>query len=146
MKKKNFILYGIILIIILLGAFLVYKFGFKKEDTNLIDITVPKLEEKINNKDSFVLVLSQTGCINCTQYLPELDRALKRVDYEAYVLNLSNINDEEKAKLSKIVIIEGTPTTVFIQNGEEKTSLNRLVGYASSANIIERLKSLGYIE
>ena len=146
--KKNWYLYLIILLVICFGAFLVYKFAFSEEisDTKLIDIKMTDLEAKIENKESFILVISQTGCSHCEQYLPELDRTLKEINLEANVLNITNLNTEEKITLSKYANFSGTPTTLFFTDGEEKTSLNRIIGYASKAKIKERLASLGYIK
>ena len=144
--SKNFKLYIIIGILILIGALLVYKFAFTNDETSLTNISVSELETKINNKDTFILVISQTGCSHCEQYLPELDRTLVEYDMEAYVINVTELSDKENKKLSKYVNFSGTPTTVFLQEGEEKTTLNRIVGYASKNKIVKRLKSLGYID
>lgn len=145
--KNNGLLYVIVVLVILLGVFLIYKLAFvHNEESKLIDIKVADLETKINNKEDFVLVISQTGCSHCEQYLPELDRTLKAVDYNAYVLNISGISSEESQTLSKYANFSGTPTTLFFNEGIEKTTLNRFVGYASQAKITERLKSLGYID
>lgn len=147
-KKWNLFLYIIIAIFVLLGFFLVYRFAFKTEDkdSKLINITVSELEGKIKNQDSFVLVISQTGCSHCEQYLPELNRTLKEIDFNAYVLNVTGLNNEEASTLNNYVNFSGTPTTIFFHEGKESTTLNRIVGYAQKAKIIERLKSLGYID
>ncbi len=145
MKKNNKVLYIIIAIVVLIGIFLVYKFAFSSENSHIIPITVNELESKINNKDSFILVITQTGCSHCEQYLPELEYTLEEVNLEAYDLNITGISDDEQKKLAKHVNFNGTPTTVFYTNGEEKTTLNRIIGFASKAKIKERLKSLGYI-
>lgn len=146
-KKYKIVLFLLIAIIILGGAFLVYKFAFSKSsNTSLVDIKVSDLESKIENKDTFILVLSQTGCSHCEQYLPELDRTLLEYDLNAYVLNITNISEDDSKKLAQIVNFSGTPTTVFFTEGQEKTALNRFVGYASKTKIVERLESLGYIK
>lgn len=144
--NPNLKLYLVIIAIILLGVFLVYKFAFSDSETNIVNIKVADLETKIENKETFILVISQTGCSHCEQYLPELDRTLANYDLEAYVLNISGLDKENTQTLAKYVNFSVTPTTVFFTNGEEKTTLNRLIGYASKTKIVERLKSLGYIK
>ncbi len=147
MKNKNLFLYILIVIIVIIGILLVYKLAFKtNENTNLIDITVSDLENKITNKDTFILVISQTGCPHCEQYIPELNRTLKEVNLNAYVINLTNLNSEEATTLNKYVNVSGTPATIFYHEGEEATTLNRISGYAPKVKIKERLKSLGYID
>lgn len=146
-KTRNILLFLIIAIIVATGIFLVYKLAFTdKTESKLKNISVTELENKIENKETFVLVISQTGCSHCEQYLPELDRTLKEVNKEAYVLNVTGLDKENTATLSKYVNFSGTPTTIFFTEGIEKTTLNRIVGYASKTKIIERLKSLGYID
>lgn len=144
--KHNFILFGVIVLVILLGAFFVYKLAFSDGTfTHLEDVSLSQLDTKITNKESFVLVITQTGCSHCEQYLPELNKTLEEYDLKANVLNITNLSEEDSKKLSSYVNFSGTPTTIFFIDGEEKTTLNRLVGYASRDKIIERLKSLGYI-
>ncbi len=145
--KKNIWLILLILIIVGAGIFLVYQFAFEKqEESKLIDIQVSDFVEKIENKDTFILVISQTGCSHCEQYLPELDRTLKEKNLNAYLLNITNLTKEDSTTLSKYVNFSGTPTTIFFHDGVEKTTLNRIVGYASRNKIIERLQALGYID
>ena len=55
-------------------------------------------------------------------------------------------NKQEKYDYIKnIASISGTPTTVFIVDGVEKTTTNRLVGNVPKYRVIEHLKALGYI-
>ena len=148
-RMKNILLYLVITILIIGGILLDYKLAFKNKndnESNVVSITVSDLETKINNKETFVLVISQTGCSHCEQYLPELDRTLKEIDFTAYELNITGLSKEEGTTLNKYVNFSGTPTTIFFHEGEEATTLNRIIGYASKTKIIERLKSLGYID
>ena len=146
-NKNNIFFYVMMVILVILGAFFIYSLSSKsQEESKLISITVDDLETKINNKESFVLVLTQTGCSHCEQYLPELKLALNEVNLHAYTLNITDLNQTQNETLESYVRFGGTPTTVFFKDGTEKTSLNRIVGYASKAKIIERLKSLGYVD
>lgn len=146
-KNHNFKLYLIILVLVLVGSFLVYRFAFSEDkNTSLVYIGVSDLKTKIRNQETFMLVLSQTGCSHCEQYLPELDRTLQEYDLKAYVLNITNNSDEDNKTLGQIVNFSGTPTTLFFTDGKEKTALNRFVGYVSKAKLVERLQSLGYIK
>lgn len=149
MKNKITIIIIALISIAIIGgiSFTVLKNNHNKNnsESKLISIDVLNLEEKINNKDSFVLVMSQTGCSHCEQYLPELSRTLEEVNLEAYVINITNLDKEQTEKLNKMVHFSGTPTTIFYHDGIEATTLNRISGYANKSKIIERLKSLGYI-
>lgn len=148
MKNKIGILWFIIAAFVAIGIFLVYAFIIKDTtaESKLININVSELESKINNEETFMLVISQTGCSHCEQYLPELDRTLQEVNLNAYILNITGLDSENASTLNKYVNFSGTPTTIFFHEGMETTTLNRIVGYASKTKIKEKLKSLGYID
>ena len=148
MKNKIGILWFIIAAFVAIGIFLVYAFIIKDTtaESKLININVSELESKINNEETFMLVISQTGCSHCEQYLPELDRTLQEVNLNAYILNITGLDSENASTLNKYVNFSGTPTTIFFHEGMETTTLNRIVGYASKTKIKEKLKSLGYMD
>ena len=52
----------------------------------------------------------------------------------------------EKKEFSKYITFDGTPVTVFIKNGEEKTAATRINGSASTEKILAKLKSNGFID
>ena len=103
MKNKNIFLGVIIILLIVLGSSLIYTLAFKNmgKDSNLISLSVSELEAKINNKDTFILVITQTGCSHCEQYIPELNRTLKKNNLTAYKLNITELNKEKIKQFSK---------------------------------------------
>ena len=88
MKKKKIIL--AIALILLIGIVIIGLLLFKSINkySNIISITPSNLEEKINNKETFIVVITQTGCMHCENYLPEFNRTLKELQLEAYQLML----------------------------------------------------------
>ena len=150
MKKKIGIILGIILII---GAFtlLIYACiasGSKQNamDDKLIKINFSELEKKVNNKETFFFVITQTQCSHCAEYKPVLKEVLYEYDITAYELDEATLTKEEIGKLKDIANISGTPTTIFIENGTEKSTTSRIKGAAKKQDIISRLKAMGYIE
>ena len=105
MKNKIGILWFIIAAFVAIGIFLVYAFIIKDTtaESKLININVSELESKINNEETFMLVISQTGCSHCEQYLPELDRTLQEVNLNAYILNITGLDSENASTLNKYV-------------------------------------------
>ncbi len=114
-------------------------------DQKLISISYLALNNKINAKESFILVLSQTTCPHCADYKPKFDKVLSKYNIEAYSLEIDLLKPEERNELSNKIAFQGTPTTLFFENGEEKDQTKRIIGNASEDMIIERLKELGYI-
>lgn len=142
--KKKIIFIAIILIAILGVLFLI----FKKDNNSkyLINLSANELKEKIDNKDSFILLISRTGCSHCAEYLPVFTKVLDDNKVTAYDVDLADFSKEERSYLNDIANVSGTPTTIFIEKGEEKSTINRIVGTASRKDITDRLKTMNYIK
>lgn len=147
-KKKNIIISAVIIVltVIICAAIWFIGKGFNKTEYPYIhELTFNELESKLDNQDSFVLIITQTGCSHCEAYLPVVQNVSNKYKVDFYVLNRTNISDEERTKLKNIANISGTPTTLFYTSGEEKSALNRLVGQATEYRLVEKLTSEGYI-
>jgi len=58
-----------------------------------------------------------------------------------------DVDKYDEDKFSDIISFNGsTPTTIFIKNGEEATTSNRINGDVSKTKIIDKLKSNGFID
>ena len=141
-KNKIIILVSICLIA-LIGAIIVDRF-FSKE--YLVEIKFDKVMEKVENKDTFVLLLSQTTCSHCASYKPKLSRVAKKYKLEVYYLETDLLGEKATAELKKYFSFSGTPTTIFVINGDEKTAANRINGDTTEEKIISKLKSNGFIK
>lgn len=144
MKNKVTTIILILAISVFLIFFIVNKSSNKSK--NIIFIDVNKLEEKIKNKDTFILVLTQDGCSHCESYAPILEQVAKKYNIEIYNINLTNVKKEDVPKLNAIANVNGTPTTIFFTDGIEKTTLNRINGDISEDKLVKKLKKLGYIK
>lgn len=107
------------------------------------EINFDELEEKIDNKDSFILEIIQTGCSHCEEFSPRFKAVLKTNNLEAYSLNIYNLNNEEREKFNDLITISGTPTVIFFEKGKEE---NRISGAVSNEKIEEELTEAGYIK
>lgn len=146
MKKKTYLIILIILLILLFVSLGVLYIRKKEEENTLVyEINMQQLEEKINNKDTFILVMTQTGCVHCQSYLPTIKKVSREYGVTFYVLNRAKLSKEEYNRLKDIANISGTPVTIFIVDGEEKTVLNRLTGSIEKSRLVEKLISEGYI-
>ncbi len=144
MKNKKFFIGGVIAVIVIaLGVSL---FILKDDNKNLISLDKEALQEKIDNKDSFILVVSREGCPHCEEFLPVFKDILKEYDVTAYVVDIAKYSKDDRTYLNSVANISGTPTTVFIEKGEEKSTVTRIVGSSNRKAIISRLKSTGYIK
>ncbi len=146
MKKRIIILIIIILIVgVLFGTYWFIKKQQNKRTTYFHTIGYKEVKEKLDNKDTFILVIHQTGCSHCANYLPIVESISNEYKLDVYNINTAILSEDDYYKFSGTVHYSGTPTTVFFFDGVEKTPLNRIVGEASKQTTIERYKSLGFI-
>ena len=106
------------------------------------EISYSDLEDKIANKDSFILEVIQTGCSHCEEFSPRLKAMLKEEKIDAYSLNLYNLKEDELDKFNKLTTsVSGTPTVLYYKDGKETN--NRLYGAVSDEKIKEFIKKIG---
>lgn len=144
-NKKIIIIISTIIILLCvagLGAF----FFFNKNKTTLVkEISISELRTKIDNKDTFILVITQTGCSHCAAYAPVLESVSQKYNVTFYEVNQTDLSNEDTAYLKSVANISGTPTTIFYSAGVEKTTTNRLVGSVTEKRLISALTTQGYI-
>ena len=147
-KRENLINLIIVILVIVIICLLGYKLITKNKQEKydyIKNINISELKEKIDNKDSFILVITQDSCSHCKAFLPVINDVAKTYNITIYDISQTNLSDEDATYLKNIASISGTPTTVFIVDGVEKTTTNRLVGNVPKYRVIEHLKALGYI-
>lgn len=150
MKKKLLIFLGIALCIGAIIAICYAAITLNKqkeiEDSYLIELSYKELEEKINKKDSFILVFTQTNCSHCHEFKPILKRTLAKQELYAYEIVLDKLEKQDKTKINDIANVSGTPTTIFIKDGQEINTSSRIVGVAKEDKLISKFRYLGYIK
>lgn len=110
------------------------------------EITYDELNTKLENKESFILFIGSDTCSACSNYKVTLNQVIEKYGTEVFYLDLHNLSDKEESAITGMFPISGTPTTVFIKNGKEKDTFNRIVGSAKSEKIISKFKENGYIK
>ena len=145
-KKNNIILITAIIILIALIIFLIIN-SAKNTKGDLIEITYDEIQEKIDNKEDFIIILSQTTCSHCAEYKPTAKQVAKKNNIVIYYMDYDKYKKEiQKKILSDFKFDGGTPTTFFYKEGKETSVMNRLVGTVSESKIVTSLKKLEYIE
>ena len=147
MKNLKIILVSLLAILAIGAVFLKVANDKKKEDenSNVVSIKFEDLKKKIDAKEDFVLVITQEGCSHCQNYAPTIKKVSNKYNIKIYDLSLTALSDDDKKELVTIANVSGTPTTIFFKNGEEESTLNRLVGAVSESKLVAKLKKLGYI-
>lgn len=154
MEKKKIIFIVIATLIILFASgsmiysSIVLNKNQKELDKRLVELTLPELQDKVKNKDTFILVYTQTECGHCANYKPKLKKILLENDLTAYEISLDKLSKIERSELNQIANPQdnGTPTTIFIKEGTEARISSRLVGNQEEHKIKEKLIEQGFIK
>lgn len=141
--KEKVIILVCICLMILAGAFIADRILGMDHFT---EIKYNELMEKIENDESFVVVLSQTTCSHCASFKPKMKRVANKHKLDVYYIEVDLLSKEESTELKKHVNFEGTPVTVFIKNGEETSIATRIDGNKKTDVIEKKLKSNGFID
>ncbi len=132
-----------ILSILAICLFTITLTGCSSNDT-ISEIDYSKLESMIDNDESFIVEVIQTGCHFCEEFSPRFEAILKTNNIKAYSLNLSNLTEDEEEKFNDLTNITGTPAVLFFKDGKEKIA-NRIAGAVSNDNIKKHLEEAGYL-
>ncbi len=150
MKKKMAIIAVLIVAFLAIGAMVYMSISLnnreKRLDKFLVELKIDQLQTKIDSKESFILVISQSECSHCAEFKPRLKKILADYNIVGYYIEKDKLNDDQTAQLNNIANISGTPTTVFIVNGEEENTATRIVGGKSNETVKNRLRAMGYIK
>ena len=141
--KKKIIILVSICIIVLIGAVVADKILGKNYFN---EIKYKEVIEKIENDESFILVISQTECSHCNSYKPKIEKVANNHKLNIYYIDVDLLSDEDYDSFKSYISFDGTPATVFIKNGEETSAATRINGDASTEKIEKKLKSNGFID
>ena len=150
MKKKVIIAIVVLLLVLSIGAFVAAGIVLHVREANekkyFQELTLNELMEKVENKERFILVVSQTTCSHCAIYKPRIQKVLAENKIVGYYIEKNLLTDEEKNILDTVARVDGTPKTLLFENGEEGSIDTRIEGAESEKTIRSRLKMMGYIE
>ena len=145
MKNKFLILTGTI-IIILVAIIIIFSIIGNNKEEYLKEINYIEYVEKVHNNESFILYVKQTDCPHCIKFTPKFNTILDKYEIEAFVINLTELDETEKDLFIKDLSVSSTPTILFFENGIELGSFSRIIGVQSEKYIINKLKHHGYIK
>lgn len=119
----------------------------------LSDATAQQAIEKLENKESMILVIGSTTCPACIQYNKTLQEVVKEYDVNAYEVHVDKeptvsengkeVKQDLLALLDLVGDINATPTVIFVVDGKVES---RVVGSISYSDTIKSAKSAGLIK
>lgn len=108
------------------------------------EIKYDEVVSLINNKEDFILVISQTGCGHCISYKPKVEQVANDKNILIYYIEFNLLSNDEKKSFVNYIDISGTPTTVFFRDGSEIENA-RISGDTDIIEIENVLRNNGYI-
>lgn len=128
MKKSDFILIGLVLVIIVVAIFSTR--GTKAQEdieypltltgeVGLNQITYSDYKKMVEDGDAFVVVIERAGCGYCQMYMPILEEYVKEKQIAVTYIDTDTLTEDEFNELSttnKYLKKNnwGTPTTLFM--------------------------------
>lgn len=128
MKKSDFILIGLVLVIIVVAIFSTR--GTKAEEdieypltltgeVGLNQITYSDYKKMVEDEDAFVVVIERAGCGYCQMYMPILEEYAKEKQIAVTYIDTDTLTENEFNELSNTNKYLkknnwGTPTTLFM--------------------------------
>ena len=128
MKKSDFILIGVVILIIVAAMFSSKGTIAEEEvdypltlagEAGLHQITYNQYEEKVDNGEAFIVIIERAGCSYCVQYMPIVEDVANEKKIPIYYIDTDTLSSEEYTELSTTNNYLkrndwGTPTTLFL--------------------------------
>lgn len=95
-------------------------------------ITPAQANEKIEAKNSFMLIVESSACSACIAFKPTVEQFEKdNPDFEIYTMTIDKLDDAQaKTDFLHKYSITATPTSLFFKNGELKTVIEGVIDEA----------------
>lgn len=100
--------------------------------------------KKLDNKETFPLVIGSESCSACAMFKGTMETFIKDYQVEVFYIDISKLTEEERNALKAQTSFDGTPTTVFIKDGELTSYYNRLDGTANYSKVKDIYKKNEY--
>lgn len=143
-KKKTFFIVAIVLTLLIISSLVLYNIF---NESMLKELDIKEVIEKVDNKDSFVLCISQTTCQHCAIYKPKLEKIAEKYNIEIFYIDIDKYEQDEIDTFKKRISFDGsTPVTAFIVDGNESSIASRLFGNVSNDKVINKLKTFEFIK
>lgn len=133
-------------VLLLLVCAIILLTGCSGKLTTYKEVEYKKVNEMLADKEDFILYIGSSKCVQCTSYTIALNRVIKKYQVKVYYIDITNFTEEQEREFSRKFKYNGTPTTVFIEDGEEKTTYKRINGNQPYDKIVETLRKNNYIK
>lgn len=114
--------------------------------TTYDEISYTELKSMLEKKQDLILFIGSESCSACTSFKPTVNKVVKEYQIDIKYLDISKLSDKDSSELQAKFPFSGTPTTIFITNGKEEKTYNRISGNQRYSKVVQKLKDNGYIK
>ena len=157
MKKSDFILIGVVLVVVVLAMFSSKGTLAEEEveypltlagEAGMHQITYDEYESFVENGDAFIVVIERAGCSYCVQYMPIVDDVANEKKIPIYYIDTDTLTADEYNNLNnKNIYLKrnnwGTPTTLFMLGDRVLDAIGGYVEKSVIEKFIENRVVLG---
>ena len=157
MKKSDFILIGLVLVIIVVAIFSTR--GTKAEDeieypltltgeVGLNQITYSEYANMVNEGKAFIVIIERAGCSYCQLYMPIVKEVAEEKKVAITYIDIDTLTEEEFNSLSTTNAYLkrnkwGTPTTLFMLGDRVIDTIDGYVEKATVENFLNNRVVMG---
>lgn len=148
MKKSDFILIGVVIVLLVVGIFSSKGMVEEEEiefplelagEVGFNQITYDEYESMMNNDEAFIVVIERAGCSYCQMYMPIMKEVADEKKIAVTYIDTDTLTEEEFNMLSTSNSYLkktnwGTPTTLFMLGDRVVDSIG---GYVEKETILE---------
>ena len=157
MKKSDFILIGVVLLIVVVAMFssrgteslddVNYPLTLAGE-VGLHQITYDEYKTLVENDEAFIVVIERAGCGYCVQYMPIVEEVAKEKKISIHYIDTDTLTNEEFNELSNTNSYLkrnswGTPTTLFMLGDRVLDTIGGYVDKNSVLSFIDGKVAIG---
>ena len=132
--------------LILLSILVIVCGGCKKKLTTYTEISYDNYVEKLEKKETFPLVIGAETCSACGIFQSTMEIFIEKYQVEVFFIDVSKISEIDYNLLQSQTSFDGTPTTIFIEEGEMTSYYNRIDGAKDLTSVTKFFKDNNYID
>lgn len=145
-KKESGNMKKIIIVLLTLISSVILFSGCNKKLIGYTEISYSEFNKLKEENKTFPLVIGSATCSACSIYKPVVEQFIIDYQVEVFYIDLSKLSDEDYGKLKAEITFDGTPTTVFYEDGKLTSFYDRITSAVSIDEVISKFKEKNYIK
>lgn len=145
-KKESGNMKKIIIVLMAMISSIILFSGCNKKLTGYTEISYSEFNKLKEENKTFPLVIGSATCSACLMYKPVMEQFISDYQVEVFYIDLSKLSDEDYGKLKAEITFDGTPTTVFYEDGKLTSFYDRITSAVSIDEVISKFKEKNYIK